>query len=76
MARPPTSLAFHMESSGPEDTGAVRDHGAKEASVIDAIRDASPALGLGPLVRVPSVMTPSTKLHMGADHPTFCGMLH
>jgi hypothetical protein len=54
-----------MGSSGPGDARAVRDHGAKGASVANGTRDVLPTLGPVTSAGVPSVMTHSTKLRMG-----------
>jgi hypothetical protein len=65
VAEPPTSLAFHVGSSGPEDARAAGDHGARKVGAADAIGDASPAFGPAASVEAPPIMTPSAGLRAG-----------
>jgi hypothetical protein len=65
VAEPPTSLAFHVGSSGPGDARAAGDHGAGKVGAADAIGDASPAFGPAASVEAPPIMTPSARLHAG-----------
>jgi hypothetical protein len=57
VAGPPTSLTFHVASSGPGDAGAARDHGTVEVGAADAIKNASPTFGPVTSVEAPPTMT-------------------
>lgn len=63
VARPLMSLAFHVETPGPKEAGAVGVRSAEDARIVGAIGGASPAFGPAASTSVPPTVIPSVELH-------------